>query len=543
MDFKEQLIENQQKLIESLTLEIQLLRSQIQRMTDEQSKQDKAHNEQIQALHQQIANLTETVRKFAGNLFAPSSEKSSARQIDGQLDLGFFNEVEYLIDQSKQETDAITKSRKPRGTREAQYNNLPIIEELYTISEEDKACDYCKKQMSSIGKEFVREELRIIPAVVERVQIYRESYVCKACQEDEFVEIKKATVPTALFKHSIASPSIVSHIMYQKYVNAVPLNRQEKDFKRLGLELSRSKQADWVNKSSIQYYTPIYERLHEELLQRELIMSDETKCQVHREVGRKNTTDSFMWLHRSGLDGLPPIILYEYQPTRNGDHAVAFLDGFKGYHQCDGFSGYNKLKHVTRIACLAHIRRKFMDAIPKNSASDTRTIAEEGALFCNNLFDLEKEFKDLTPEERYTQRLERSEPVLEAFWSWLDEQNPPGGSNLYKAVTYARNQKKYMNNFLLDGRISISNNLTENAVRPYTLIRKNSLFHDTPRGATASAIICSLMETSKAEGLDVHKYLEFLLKEMPNRIGASESIDDLLPWSDDVQSICKSKSK
>ena len=140
-------------------------------------------------------------------------------------------------------------------------------------------------------------------------------------------------------------------------------------------------------------------------------------------------------------------------------------------------------------------------------------------------------------------RLEQSKPVLDAFWQWLDKQNPPGGSNLYKAVTYARNQKNYMNNFLLDGRISISNALTENSVRPYTLIRKNSLFHDTPKGATASAIICSLMETAKASGLDVQKYLEHVLLQMPDRMKESAGIEDLLPWSEDIQNVCKTKSK
>ena len=542
MDFKEHLIQNQQQLIESLTNEIQLLRA-------EMSKANEVHQAEIQRLMGQIANLTETLQKFVGRQFASSSEKSAHRQIHGQLDLGLFNEVEYLTDQSPDANDDIEElpkkkqSRKSRSKREDLYCNLPVIEEVYAISEENQSCDHCKSHMTTIGKEYVREEIRIVPAKIERIHIYRESYICNECKEDEYIEIKKAKAPAPLFKHSEASPSIVAHIMYQKYHNALPLNRQEKDFKRLGIELSRSKQAWWVNNAAMKYFEPITTLLHAELILRDIVMSDETKCQVHREEGRKNTSDSFMWIHRSGNDGLPPIINYEYQETRHGAHAVTYLDGFTGYHQCDGYQGYNKLKNVTRIACLAHIRRKFVEAIPKKKTSDTLTPAEEGALYCNKLFELERDFKTLESKERYIKRLELSKPVLEAFWSWLDKQNPPGGSNLYKAVNYARNQKEYMMNFLLDGRIEISNNLTENSVRPYTLLRKNSLFHDTPKGATASAIICSLMETAKANGLDVQKYLEFLLHEMPDRLTESADAKDLLPWSKLAQSQCKIKSK
>lgn len=302
-------------------------------------------------------------------------------------------------------------------------------------------------------------------------------------------------------------------------------------------------QANWVNNTAMKYFEPVYQQLHERLLKRDVLMSDETTCQVHREKDMKATSKSYMWIHRSGEDGLPPIILYDYQPGRSGDHAVAFLKGFLGYHQCDGFSGYNKLKEVTRIACLAHIRRKFIEAVPKRRTSDKRTPAEEGVLYCNQLFKLEEKFADDTPEIRKTKRLEQSKPVLDAFWCWLDKQNPPSGSNLYKAVTYARNQKEYMNNFLRDGRCSISNALTENSVRPYTLIRKNSLFHDTPKGATASAIICSLMETAKASGLDVQKYLEHLLVKMLGCLNEPEGIEGLLPWSESVKELCASNQK
>ena len=546
MDFKDKIIENLMQTIESLNNEIALLRA-------EAKQRDEEHSEQLKALNQQVANLTETIRNIAGKRFGTSSEKSKGLQIEGQMALDFLNEVEQLSDESTPEPSIeelctpkprAKAARKPRGTREALFTDIPIVEELYVAQNEDSACEHCASSLAPIGKEFVREELRITPAKVERIHLYRESYICNECKDDgDTIEVTKAMVPTPLFKHSLASPSIVSHIMYQKYVNALPLNRQEKDFARLGVTLNRSVQANWVNNSAASYFRPIYDELHKELLGRDLAMSDETPCQVHNEEGRKATTDSYMWVHRTGEDGLPPIILYDYQPTRNGDHAVRFLAGFTGFHHCDGYGGYNKLKDVIRIACLAHIRRKFVEALPKERTGNKLTPAEEGVILCDKLFELEREFKDDEPDVRKQKRLEQSKPVLEAFWRWLDKQDPPGGSNLYKAVNYARNQKEYMNNFLLNGRISISNALTENSVRPYTLIRKNSLFHDTPKGATASAIICSLMETAKASGLDVEKYLEHLLLKMPDRIKESAGIKDLMPWSKEIQQLCKSKQK
>lgn len=554
MDFYQTLLADQQKTIELLTHEHSLARAESAKREEALSKQIEVLLTQNQELIQEVANLRETLRTFAGHRFAPSSEKSKDRQVDGQLDLGFFNEAEYISDETIPEPtidDLISeepgrkKARKPRGSREDIYSNLPIREEVYSLPADSRGCELCNSEMVSIGKEYVREEIRIIPAQVERIHIYRESYICNECKAyDEVSEIKKAPVPLPLLKHSLASPSIVSHIMYQKYANALPLNRQEKDFARLGVNLKRSVQANWVNSTAVQYLCPVFDRLHEELVLRDILMSDETPCQVHNEEGKSATSKSYMWIHRTGNDGLPTIVLYDYQPSRNGDHAANFLKGFKGYHQCDGFSGYNKLKEsVIRVACLAHIRRKFMEAVPKKRTGDKPIPAEVGVLFCNKLFKLEEEFAELPPEERKTKRLEQSKPVLDAFWSWLDSQNPPNGSSLYKAVTYARNQKEYMNNFLLDGRCEISNALTENSVRPYTLIRKNSLFHDTPKGAEASAIICSLMETAKASGLDVQKYLEHLLIKMPGCLNEPAGIEDLLPWSKNIQKLCALNSK
>ena len=230
------------------------------------------------------------------------------------------------------------------------------------------------------------------------------------------------------------------------------------------------------------YLMPVVEHMRKQLLSRHIIHCDETPVQVLKEEGKKPQTKSYMWLYRTGINDEKPVILYDYQPSRNDDHAVTFLKDFKGYVHSDGYSGYNKLSGITRCGCWAHLRRKFIEAIPQKKGTETLTNAEIGRDYCDQLFMIERDLKDLSPEERRIKRLELEKPVLEAFWGWLENLNVLKGSALGKAVTYALNQKKYMENYLLDGRCSISNNAAENAIHPFTVGRKNWLFADTPKG-------------------------------------------------------------
>ncbi|KPU43151.1 transposase IS66 family protein [Oxobacter pfennigii] len=341
--------------------------------------------------------------------------------------------------------------------------------------------------------------------------------------------------------HSLASPSSVAYVMYQKYVNSMPLYRQEKDWESHGIALSRGTMANWIIRCSEDYLYPVIRYLREKLLKRDIIHSDESPLQVLKEEGKKPQTKSFMWLHRSGNDGMPPIILFDYRASRSGEHAEEYLKGFQGYHQCDGYSGYNKLEGVIRCGCWAHLRRKFVEAIPDKKAKDSApTNAEIGRDYCNRLFKIEEELADLSPDKRYQKRLEQEKPILEAFWCWLESLTPLKESSLGKAVTYARNQKPYMGNYLLDGRCSISNNLAENNIRPYAVGRKNWLFADTPKGASASAAVYSIVETAKANHLNVYSYLHHLLLYMPDTdyMNYPESLEELMPWSEEVQAIC-----
>ena len=538
----EALIQLQKETIESLRQLVDSQRLTIEQMT-------KSHEAQTAQLNQTIANLNETVEYLKKKLFASSSEKTKKAAFPGQLDL--FNEAEAAADPSVPEPtleEAVggykRKARKQKATREEILAGLPVVEVPCTVPDEDRNCPYCNTPMEVIGKKVVREELRIIPAKVERIQYVQEVLGCPECKKDGASVIVGAETPSPLLKHSLASASTVAYVMYQKYVNSIPLYRQEADWKQLGVKLSRATLANWVIKCGIDYMEPVYGHLHQCLLERDIIHADETPCQVLKEDGKTAQSRSYMWLYGSGNDGLPPIRLYDYQPSRGGYHAEEFLKGFSGYLICDGFSGYNKLKGVIRCGCLAHMRRYWKEALPgKSRKSSDKTHAEIGLDYCNQLFELEKEYADLDADTRKAERLETEPAIWEAYWSWLETVNPAGGSRLAKAVTYAKNQKPYMENYLLDGRCSISNNIAENIARPYAVGRKNFLFHDTVKGAQASAIIYSLVETAKLNNLNIYAYLETVLLYMPDYKNEPEGIEELMPWSEMIQQRCQIKSK
>ncbi|MDE6749276.1 MAG: IS66 family transposase [Lachnospiraceae bacterium] len=496
----------------------------------------------IKDLQNQVSNLTEMILLLRREKFGSSSEKTTV-QIAGQLSL--FNEAEVEADPNSKEPFYERKGgivrKNAKTKREELLRDLPIEEVPCIIHPDDMFCEQCGSGLKEIGYVKVRDELEYIPAKVKIIRYMQQACECPACKHKGKPFIKKAFTPKSVLNHSLASPSSVAKVMYQKYVNSIPLYRQEKDWEQIGIGLGRATMANWIIRSSQDHLMPVVEHLRKELLKRDIIHCDETPVQVLKEDGKKPQNRSYMWLYRSGNDGKPPIILYDYQPSRNGDHAATYLKDFKGYVHSDGYSGYNKLKSITRVGCWAHLRRKFVEAIPMKKQDGPPTSAEIGRQYCDKLFAVEDSLKDLSPEERFCKRLELEKPVLEAFWCWLDSLNTLKWSALGKAVIYARNQKPYMENYLLDGRCSLSNNAAENAIRPFTVWRKNWLFADSPKGASASAAVYSLVETAKANGLNVYAYLQILLLYMPGSEWQQypEELDELMPWSPEVQEQCK----
>jgi hypothetical protein len=333
--------------------------------------------------------------------------------------------------------------------------------------------------------------------------------------------------------------------MYQKYVQSVPLYRQEKDWKRMGFPVGRSTLSNWIIKTSEEWLYPVAEKLREELLKDNYLHADETPVQVLNEDNNKNTTKSYMWVYSTSVNAEKKIRIFKYSSGRSGNNAKEFLKGFKGYLHTDAYSGYKKVEGIYNCLCWAHVRRYFTDALPKNIQSPEATIPATGIAYCNQLFDLERKFKNLSSEDRKKQRLEKEKPVLEAFWLWVENTNEKvlPKSKIGKALQYALNHREKLETYLEDGNCVISNNIAENSIRPFTIGRKNWIFCGSPEGARASACVYSLVETAKANGLNPYKYLEFILSRLPgsNLKNNLNVLELMMPWDVLVQKTCKSE--
>jgi len=302
----------------------------LQKSLEESNANSKHLSEQIALLSEQVAYLTQ-------KLFGTSSEKQNTDKSDGQL--SFFDEAEVTADHSVpdplSEEEIEAYARKKRRSRQELLASLPVRQIIAELLPDERICDLCGTELKEIGREVVRRELEFIPAkltVIEHVSVH---YACPKCKDTEEPFFLKAPTPVPLMKHSLASPSTVAWLWYQKYANGLPFYRQEKDWKQNGLELHRSTMANWTIYCAGKYLKPVWDYLHKQLIKRKFLMADETRVQVLKEDGRSAKSDSYMWLYRTGEDGLAPIIMYEYQPSRAGDNASKFLQGFQGYLSCD----------------------------------------------------------------------------------------------------------------------------------------------------------------------------------------------------------------
>ena len=389
----------------------------------------------------------------------------------------------------------------------------------HRLSDEERICVFCGTVMEEIGKE-VHRSLQMEPARFWiREDVYY-TYACKNCEEETGeANILKTPKQPVLYPGSFASAEAVAYIMTQKFVMYSPLYRLEQEFNREGLKLSRQTMANWMLNTSDTWLRPVYDVLHRALCKESVLHGDETTLQVLRESGKASTSKSYMWLYRTSGCAESPIVLYEYQPSRKAAYAEEFLNGFSGWLHADGYQGYHKLPGKIRVVgCWAHARRKFDEALQTIPKDDRKgSLAAAGECYCTRLFQLEESFAELTPEERYTKRLEQEKPVLDALLAWANEtvSKTAPKSALGKALHYLLEQWTYLVRYLEDGSLELSNNRAERSIKPFVMGRKNWLFANTPAGAQSSAVIYSLIETAKETGLDPYRYLLWVLRSAP----------------------------
>ena len=514
---------------------VTISRAEYERLQQENAQLEAKFAAREQEQAQVITSLTlqnewllEQLKLSKKKLFGRSSEQAEQLVMD-QLSLTY-NELEaYIFGMNSAGKAPVTvkaheRKRQSGSVLDIVPEGTPTEVVEHRLPEEKLVCEACGNQMVEIGKE-VHRSLQMKPAQFWiREDVYY-TYACKNCeQETGEANIAKAAKEPALLPGSFASAEAVAYLATQKFVMYSPLYRLEQEFNRQGLKLSRQTMSNWLLNTSEKWLRPVYDVLREQLCRELVLHADETTLQVLKEPGRSSTSKSYMWLYRTSGCAKQAIVLYEYQSTRKAEHAEAFLKGFSGWLHADGYQGYHKLpENIRVVGCWAHARRKFDEALqtlPKEMQKDAP--AAIGECYCSRLFKLEEAFAELTPEERYKKRLEQEKPVLDALLSWANEMQVKTApkSAMGRAIHYLLEQWPYLTRYLEDGRLELSNNRAERSIKPFVMGRKNWLFANTPGGAQASAVIYSLIETAKENGLDPYRYLLGILQNAP---GLSET--------------------
>lgn len=473
---------------------------------------------ELAEVNQKLSWLMEQISGNNRKLYGSSSEKG----VYSGTQISLFEEDmprPLVVNHSSQMDQPQTKGQpKKRGEMSSRLpDNLPIETVECVLPEDEQDCPKCGTHMIVIGKEVARRGLKIIPSKAVITEYVRNTYGCRECEKNEITPtLIKAPLPPQLIKGSMCSPETLAHIAIQKCVMGVPLYRQEQDWRRNGIPIARQTMANWLIRCSEDYLEPIYAELHRRLLRHQFLHSDETSLQVLREPDKTPQSKSSMWVYRTSGDAEHPIIYYDYQPDKKKERPQEFLKGFTGFLMTDGYSAYHSLPEaVIVVGCFSHCRRRFENAIKCMKEKDRKgSLASEGMAFCDKLFEIEREIKDLSFEKRYEYRKEKAALVLDEFRAWLNRVQPHVApkSKLGSAVSYAQNQWEYLTRYLLDGRIEISNNRAERSVKPFVINRKNFLFASSVAGARSTAIYHTLTETAKENGLNPYEFLTYVFQ-------------------------------
>lgn len=509
---------------------------------------------QTQALNDKMQLMMEQLVLSKKSRFGRSSEKMAGpgqirfMEVDGEI--VFFNEAEAVCDLDALEPDSLEpqqpKKKKQAGKREADLAGLPVRRIDHYLSEKELAAEFGEKGWKQLP-DAISRCYRFVPAKVEVEEHHVGVYSSKT--DDRMV---KAPHPKKLLPGSLVSPSLAAAVLNGKYVNAVPLYRLEKEFERYGLAITRQNMANWVIRLGESCFGPLYDYLHTLLYRYPVIQADETPVLVNKD-GRPAGSKSWMWVYRSGcLYQKEQVILYEYQKTRNASHPQKFLKDYNGICVTDGYQVYHTLekeKEDLKIAgCWVHCRRKFEEAlevIPKELRK--QSVLDLLMNQIRAIYREEGKLSGFSADERVEKRQLVVKPLVDAFFAYVKQNSGrvPKSGKAREAFTYALNQEPYLRVFLENGNVPMDNNASERAIRGFCIGKKNWEMIDTVHGASASAIIYSISETAKANGLKPYEYFEYLLTEIPKHQDESSTdfLADLLPWSEKLPEYIRKPKK
>lgn len=472
----------------------------------------------------------ESIRLEKHRRFGASSDKAPGQ---GEL----FDEAEAIEEGieglATDAAEANITTTKPKGKpgRKPLPKELPRIEEVIDIAEADRTCE-CGLCKAEIGFE-TSERLDIIPAKARVLVTKRTKYACKQCEEG----VQTAELPSQMLPKSNATAGTLAYVVTSKYQDGLPLHRQGSMFTRVGIDLSKQTLSNWVLKAADQLILMV-ETLQQHLLSSSVLHMDETTVQVLKEEGKQPAAKSYMWVQRGGPPE-KPAVLFQYNRSRSAEVPARLLNGYVGALMTDGYTGYNRVVSenpgITHLACMAHIRRKFVEA--DKATRPTKGKAKKPGIKraqymvsqLKKLYAIEAKAKDMSVDERYRIRQQESLPIIESIKAWLDTTAPKvlPKSKLGEALAYALKYWDQATRYVENGAWPIDNNAAENAIRPFVIGRKNWLFSSSVRGAQSSALLYSLIETAKLNLVEPYDYLKWLFTEWPK---GEKSPEQLMPW-------------
>ena len=518
--------------------------------------------DRLDKLEHDYENLMEQIRLADQQRFGRHTEKLA--EIAGQLSL--FNEAEACFDDQVQEPsiddvvdNALRPARRPKkkGQREEDLRSFPQEEIPHDVPVERLDDLFGEGNYKSMPDEICWQ-LRFEPArwIAEKhiIKVYAGT---DGVHQDEFL---RGDHPYTLYRGSIATPSLLAGIINSRYVNSSPLDRTARELQTNGLHLSKQTMSNWVVWSAERFFQLVYDLMKRTQLQAHVNQCDETPLEVIHD-DRAAGSESYMWVHLTGeLSPVPRIIVYEYQKTRHSDHPKEYYKDFKGFLMTDGLEQYHKLAReqegLINANCLAHARRHFANAIKAmgrgNAEAVKASVAYKALIRIGAIYDLEGTLKNLSPQERLKERQTSIKPLVEEYFAWIKDIFRQGlvlpKSETAKDLAYSINQEEYLKVFLTDGEVPIDDSSSERALRNFTIDRKNWMTINTVRGAQASAIIYSITETARANGLNVYYYIKHLLEQLAELIDDQGNIEQselepLMPWSKALPADCYSKRR